>query len=92
MNLAKNRKPRKIVPTSRSNIWCPRCRGAGYFANECNMPAQRRIHYVNPEEEVYYTIPEEEEDEVVTPVFHVHYWNTDCRKYSLKVFKSNKIT
>ena len=72
INLAENRKPRKIVPTSRANIWCPRCRKAGHFANESSRPAQRRIHYVNPEEEIYYTIPEEKEDEVVALVFQVH--------------------
>ena len=36
------------------------------------MPPQRHIHYVNPKKEVYYTIPEEEEEEVVIPVFQVH--------------------
>ena len=72
INLTENRKPRKIVPTSRANVWCPRCGNAGHFASEYNLPPQRRIHYVNPEEEVYYTIPEEEEEEVVAPVFQVH--------------------
>ena len=36
------------------------------------MPPQRWIHYVNLEEEVYYTIPQEKEDEVTTLVFQVH--------------------
>ena len=36
------------------------------------MPPQRQIHYVNLEEEVYYTIPEEDEEEVVAPIFQVH--------------------
>ena len=69
VNLAENQKPRKIISTSRTNVWCPRCGEAGHFASECNRKAQRRIHYVNPEEEVYYTIPEEEDDKVVAPVF-----------------------
>src|SRR5450759_3815468 len=68
VNLTENRKPRKSVPTSRANIWCPRCGNASHFASECNMPPQRRIHYINPEEEVYYTIPEEEEEEIAAHV------------------------
>ena len=72
VNLADNQKPKKIVSTSRANVWCPRCRESSHYANECIRPAQRRIHYVNPEEEVYYTILEEEEDEVVAFVFQVH--------------------
>ena len=72
VNLAKNWKPRKIIPTSRADVWYLRCGDVSHFASECNRPAQRRIHYVNPEEEVYYTILEEEEDEVVAPVFQVH--------------------
>ena len=72
VNLAEYWKPRKIVLTSRANVWYPRCGDPGHYANECNRLAQRRIHYVNPEEEIYYTISEKEEDEVVTPVFHVH--------------------
>ena len=72
VNLTKNRKPRKIVRTSRANVWCPRCGNAGYFASEYNLPPQRCIHYVNPEEEVYYAISEEEEEEVVALVYQVH--------------------
>jgi hypothetical protein len=63
VNLAENRKPRKIVPTSRANVWCARCGEAGHFPPECSRPPQKRIHYVQPEEDVYYTFPEEEEDE-----------------------------
>ena len=72
VNRVENRKPRKIVPTSKANVWCLRCGEAGHFGSECSRPGQRRIHYVNPEEEVFYTIPEVEEDEVVAPVFEVH--------------------
>ena len=72
VNLAENWKPKKIIPTSKANVWYPRCGEAGHYASECIRPAQRKIHYVNLEEEVYYTIPEEEEDEVVALVFQVH--------------------
>ena len=72
VNLTENWKPKKIVPTSRANVWCPRCRNVEHFASECNLPPQRRIHYVNLEEEVYYTILEDEEEEVVGPVFQLH--------------------
>ena len=69
VNLVENQKPKKIVPTSKANIWCPRCRDAGHFASECNRPVERRINYVNPEDEVYFIIPEKEEDEIVAPIF-----------------------
>ena len=72
VNLADNWKPRKIILISRANVWCPRCRESGHCASECIKPAQRRIHYVKQEDEVYLTIPEEEEDEVVVPIFQVH--------------------
>ena len=61
VNLAENRKSRKLVPTSRANVWCPRCGETGHFANECTRPTQKRVQFVNPEEEVYYTMAEEEE-------------------------------
>ena len=41
VNLAENRKPKKIVSTSRADVWCPRCGEASYFASEeCNRPAR----------------------------------------------------
>ena len=49
VNLAENRKPRKIVPTSRANVWCARCGEARHFPPECSRPPQKRIHYVQPE-------------------------------------------
>ena len=35
VNLADNRKPRRIVPTSRTNVWCTRCGENGHYASEC---------------------------------------------------------
>ena len=35
VNLAKSRKSRRIVPNSRANIWCSRCRDNGHYASEC---------------------------------------------------------
>jgi hypothetical protein len=63
VNLAENRKPRRTIPTSRMNIWCVRCGDPGHYASECQRPTPKRIHYVNPEEEVFYAQPEEEEEE-----------------------------
>jgi hypothetical protein len=72
VNIADTRKPRKLVPTSRANVWCPRCQQTGHYPSECTMPAQKRIHYVNPEEEIYYTMQEEEEDTEEALVYQVH--------------------
>jgi hypothetical protein len=63
VNLAENRKPRRTIPTSRMNVWCARCRDSGHYASECQRPAPKWIHYVNPEEEVFYAQPEEEAEE-----------------------------
>ena len=41
VNLADNRKPRRIVPTSRANVWCSRCADSGHFASECFKGPQR---------------------------------------------------
>jgi len=71
VNLAESRKPRKVIPTSRANVWCSRCGEAGHFPPECNRPPQKRIQYVQPEEEVYYTFAEEEEEEEMAPVYQV---------------------
>ena len=46
VNLAESRKPKKIVPTSRANVWCARCDEAGHFPPECNRLPQKRIQYV----------------------------------------------
>lgn len=64
VNLAENRRPRWIDPTSRTNVRCARCGGPGHFASECQKEAQKRIHYANPEEEVFYAMPDEEEEEI----------------------------
>jgi hypothetical protein len=64
VNLAENRKPRRIVPTSRANVWCARCRELSHFASECQKVTQKRIHYVEPEDDIFYTILDEEEEEI----------------------------
>jgi hypothetical protein len=63
VNLAENRKPRRTIPTSRMNVWCTRCGDPGHYASECQRPTPKRVHYVNPEEEVFYAQPEEEEED-----------------------------
>jgi hypothetical protein len=63
VNLTENRKPRRTIPTSRINVWCSRCGDPGHYASECQRPMPKRIHYVNPEEEVFYAQPEEEAEE-----------------------------
>jgi hypothetical protein len=63
VNLVENRKPRRTIPTSRMNVWCARCGDPGHYASECQRPIPKRIHYVNPEEEVFYAQPEDEEEE-----------------------------
>jgi hypothetical protein len=63
VNLAENRKPRRTIPTSRMNVWCARCGDPGHYASECQRPVPKRIHYVNPEEEIFYAQPEEDEEE-----------------------------
>jgi hypothetical protein len=63
VNLAENQKSRRTIPTSRMNVWCTRCGDLGHYASECQRPAPKWIHYVNPEEEVFYAQPEEEAEE-----------------------------
>jgi hypothetical protein len=63
VNLAENRKPRRTILISRMNVWCARCGDPGHYASECQRPTPKRVHYVNPEEEVFYAQPEEEEEE-----------------------------
>lgn len=64
VNLAENRKPRRLVPTSRSNVWCGRCGEPGHYPSECQRNPQKQVHYVYPDEEIYYTMANEEEEEV----------------------------
>ena len=59
VNLADNRKPRRTMSVSRANVWCSRCGENGHYASECYKEPQRCVHYVDPGDEVYYTIPEE---------------------------------
>ena len=35
VNLAENRKPRRMVPVSRTNVWGSRCGENGHYASEC---------------------------------------------------------
>ena len=60
-----------MVPTSRANVWCARCGEAGHFPSKCTRLPQKRIQYVQPEEDVYYAYPEEEEDEDPASVYQV---------------------
>ena len=73
VHLSENRKQRKMIPTSRANVWCAKCGKQGHYPPECTEPPQKRVHYVHPEEEVYYTYPEEEEFQVeeYQPVYQV---------------------
>ena len=49
VNLADNRKPRRVVPTSRTNVWCSRCGENGHYASECYKGPQKQVHFVDPE-------------------------------------------
>ena len=71
VNLADTRKPRRKVPLSRANVWCSRCGESGHYASECYKEPQRRVHYVDPGDEVYYTILEEQGEPKDNPVFRV---------------------
>ena len=71
VNMADNRKPRHIVPTSRANVWCSRCGDNGHFASECFKRPQRQVHLVDLETGVYYSVPEEELEPETNPVFRV---------------------
>ena len=71
VNLADNRKPRRIVPTTRANVWCTRCGGPGHYASECTRGTQKQVHFMD-EEGVFYTLPETEDyEEEVNPVFQI---------------------
>ena len=71
VNLADNRKPRRIVPTSRTNVWCTRCGENSHYASECYKGPQKQVHFVDLETGVYYTIPDEDEEPEVNPVYRV---------------------
>ncbi len=64
VNLADNRKPRRMIPATRSAVWCLRCGEQGHYSSECQKVNPKQVHYIHPEEEIYYTLAEEEEDEV----------------------------
>ena len=71
VNLADNRKPRRVVPTSRTNVWYSRCGENGHYASECYKGPQKQVHFVDPETEVYYTVLDEDEESEVNPVYRV---------------------
>ena len=71
VNLADYRKPKRIVPISRANVWCSRCGDSGHFSSECFKGPQRRVHLVDPEIRVYYSVPQEELEPETNPVFRV---------------------
>lgn len=72
VNLAGNPLPRKLIPTSRSNVWCARCREHGHYAGECTHPQTRRaVQFVDPDTGVYYTLPDEELEEEVQPTYQI---------------------
>ena len=71
VNLADNRKPRRIVPTSRTNVWCTGCGENGHYASECYKGLQKQVHFVDPKTGVYYTIPDEDEESETNPVYRV---------------------
>ena len=59
VNLAESRKPRMTIPTSKANLWCSRCGDNGHYTSECYKEPQRQVHYVDPGDEVYYTISDD---------------------------------
>ena len=69
VNLADNRKPRRIVPTSRANVWCTKCGENGHYASECYKGPQKQVHFVDPETGVYYTILDENKELEINPVY-----------------------
>ena len=72
VNLAESQKPKRTIPNSRANVWYARCGESRHFPLECTQPLQKRIQYMQPEEEVYYMYPdEEEEEEDPAPVYQV---------------------
>ena len=71
VNLADNRKPRRIVPTSRTKVWCTRCGENGHYASECYKGPQKQVHFVDPETGVYYTVSDEDEEPETNPVYRV---------------------
>ena len=71
VNLANNQKPRRMVPTNRAIVWCSRCGENGRYASECYKGPQKQVHFVDLEIGVYYTIPDEDEDLEINPIYRV---------------------
>ena len=59
VNLADSRKPRRTIPTTRANVWCSKFAENGHYTSECYREPQRRVHYIDPGDKVYYTIPDD---------------------------------
>ena len=61
VNLTESEKPRRVVPTVRSNVWCTKCGGSGHYPSECQRLPTKLVQYVDPEGSVYFAEPEEED-------------------------------
>ena len=57
--------------TSRANVWCSRCGENGHYASECYQEPQRRVHYIDSGDEVYYAISEDRIEAEENSVFRV---------------------
>ena len=71
VHLAEDKKTRKVTPTRRANVWWTRCGEPGHHSGECSNHLQRRVHYIDPHDGVYYTFPEEEPEPESYPIFQV---------------------
>ena len=72
IHLTEKNKPRRAIPTVRSNVWCVRCGQQGHYPNECTLAPTGSVRYVGEDGVSYFVEPEyaEEEPEMV-PVYQV---------------------